>query len=188
MTEEYWGTQKLIGKIGCSSTDCKNDLHSFRRVRPKKGESYRNGVCYNCGIDLIDWERIDQRDLGDVDYTIRSLKYEMFRNHYWNIEIDEKTGTKAQKKGLDEIRIWAAKRIDKYIKPHYKDIWRDGMQTPYEGNIVFYAQHATGLCCRKCIQEWYNIERNRVLTNDEMEYFLELIMLYTEKRLPEISA
>jgi len=187
MYEEYWEKEEPIKEIHCTKTDCENDLHCFRPKRKKRGESYRNVTCYQCDADIIDWERMDQMDLNDKNYTFSALKNEWIRNLYWYRKIDEKITIKAQKKGLDDLRVWTAKQLDKKLVPHYKDIFRNGMQTPYEGNIIYYAQHATATCCRNCLQEWYNIERDRPLTNEETEYFLELIMLYTEERLPKIS-
>jgi len=40
------------------------------------------------------------------------------------------------------------------------------------------------------MNEWYDIDRNRPLTDEEIDYFLELIMLYIKDRLstlPEIG-
>lgn len=187
MSEDWKQSSSPPKVIGCTTTDCDNDLHCFRRVRPKKNETYRLGVCKDCGVDLIDWDRVDKRDLADVVYTKEALKYEFFRHHYWqHKEIDEKALKKALKLEPNEIREWAKKRFEKYIAPPRKEIFRDGMQTPFEGNIVFYAQHAVGACCRKCIEEWYDIDRNRALTSNEIEYFLDLMMFYIEEKIPEI--
>ncbi|MFH2111159.1 MAG: DUF4186 family protein [Candidatus Bathyarchaeota archaeon] len=187
MSEDWKQTKPVEKKIRCTSTDCKNDLHCFKRVGPKKDETYRLGVCKDCGADLIDWTRLDKKDLGDVNYTVKALKYEFFRHHYWeHIEIDEKAIKKAKKMGPDGIRKWAEKRINKYIAPAQKDLFRDGIQTPLQGNIVFYAQHAIAACCRKCIEEWYDIDRNRSLSEDEKNYLLKLMMAYIEYKMPDI--
>jgi hypothetical protein len=131
------------------------------------------------GVDLIDWNRIDQKDLADVEYTIKALKNECVRHHFWeHVEVDEKALKKARKIGPEGIREWAEKRIKKYVAPAQKDIFRDGTQTPFVGNIVYYAQHATGVCCRKCIEEGYNIDRHRPLSEEEINYFLDLLMIY----------
>jgi len=55
---------------------------------------------------------------------------------------------------------------------------------------VSNSARATSSCCRKCMNEWYDIDRNRPLTDEEIDYFLELIMLYIKDRLstlPEIG-
>ena len=63
----------------------------------------------------------------------------------------------------------------------------DGIQTPFSGNIIYYAQHGTATCCRKCAEEWHGIDRNRPLTGDEVKYMVDLIMLYIKKRAPEFA-
>ena len=67
------------------------------------------------------------------------------------------------------------------------DIWRDGVQTPRDGNAIYYAQHATASCCRKCAEEWHGIDRNRPLENDEIQYMAELIMYYLKDRMPDLK-
>lgn len=182
---EDWMNDEPLGKIECSSTDCENDLHCFKRKRPKN-ESYRNGECIECGANLIDWDRLDQLDLSDIEYTIRSLNLELWRYYYWHKRIDEKAILHSRTRGLDELIPWTVKRLTKSVGPPSKDLWRDGTQTPLIGNIVYYAQHAIGCCCRKCIEEWYGINRNQSLKNEEINYFSELITRYIHKRLPNL--
>ena len=43
----------------------------------------------------------------------------------------------------------------------------DGKQTPFRGHPVFVAQHATGTCCRSCLEKWYAIPKGRALTEAE---------------------
>ena len=185
MTTKDWRHVEPLGELSCSSVDCEKDLHCFRRQRPRD-KSYRNEKCINCGVNLIDWERLDKRDLKDTGYTFQSLKYEMFRHHYWHIDIDEIAINNAKRKGLEGLRTWATKRLDKHVRLPSKELFRDGTQTPLNGNVVFYAQHATACCCRKCMEEWHGIDRNRPLTDDEIQYFTELIMLYIQDRLPNL--
>jgi hypothetical protein len=63
----------------------------------------------------------------------------------------------------------------------------DGRQTPWEGNPMFYAQHATATCCRRCLEEWHNIPRGRELTDAEISYCTSLVMLYVNERLPFLT-
>jgi hypothetical protein len=187
ISNEDWRKQEPLEEVTCSSTRCGSNLHCFRRIRPRPGQTYRNGICYQCGANLIDWERLDKKDLNDVEYTFNSLKYEMIRHHFWHTGIDEKAMKKARKMGIEKIKNRVQKRLETYLKPSSKNIFRDGMQTPNFGDIIFYAQHATSSCCRKCVEEWYGIDRNRPLTDDEMRYFIELIMLYIRFRLPDLT-
>ena len=181
-----WMKDEPLKDITCSSADCENDLHSFKRKRPRNG-TYRNVVCRECGANPIEWDRLDQLDLSDIDYTIRSLNLEMWRYYYWHGSIDERTVHHAQKKGIDELIPWAINRLTKYVGKPSRELFRDGTQTPYAGNIVFYAQHATGCCCRKCIEEWHGINRNRPLKREEISYFSDLIEQYIKRKIPNLS-
>lgn len=62
-----------------------------------------------------------------------------------------------------------------------KDILNDGAQTPMKGHPVFIAQHATATCCRTCLEKWHGIEKNRDLTNQEINYVVMLILKWITK-------
>ena len=187
MNREYWEKEEPIEEIKCTNTDCENGLHSFRNVRPKKGQTYRVDTCISCDIDIIDWERLSTLDIKDVQFTVDSLNNEWIRNYYWYRPIAEKAEKWTRKRNLSEIHKWSVKNLKTKLNPHPDDIWQDGSQTPYHGNLVEYAKHATATCCRKCLQEWYSIERKKELSNEETEYAVDLIMHYIKTRKPEIS-
>lgn len=79
-----------------------------------------------------------------------------------------------EQKGMDVIRKHAYDFINTRIKPAY--IKNDGKQTPMKGHPVFIAEHATATCCRSCLEKWHHIERNRELTEKEVNYIVDLIM------------
>lgn len=194
MADEWNAEEELKPlKIKCTSTDCKNDLHCFKQDQRKKGVKQLFGSCRECGADLVDWERLHKRDLSDVQNTFQALKYEQIRHHHWHVEIDRKAVNHARRKGKTELRKAVAHRIQKYIGEVHetedgkKLPYRDGQQTPYSGNSIFYAQHATACCCRKCIEYWHGIPQGRDLTDKEIEYFTNLVMLYINERLPFIT-
>ena len=180
-----WYNEEPLAKVTCSSYDCERDLHSFRRRRPGKG-SYRSEKCVACGTQLVDWDRLDRRDLSDVENTFESLGREMIRHHFWHKTIDNKALKHAEGKGIEGLREAAEHRLLKYVGKPSSQLFRDGMQTPMNGNVLFYAQHATATCCRKCIEAWHGIERERPLKDDEIQYMTELVMRYVHKRLPEL--
>lgn len=64
-----------------------------------------------------------------------------------------------------------------------KTKFNDGKQTPMRGHPVFIAQHATATCCRECLQKWHKIESNHVLTDDECEYIVDIIMKWIEREM-----
>lgn len=82
-------------------------------------------------------------------------------------------------KGLDKIKEHAYDFINKRLAP--KDIPNDGKQTPMKGHPVFIAQHATATCCRGCLEKWHHIPKGRILTDKEIDYVVNLIMLWIKK-------
>lgn len=171
-------------KIKCTSTDCGNGLHCFKRTQQMIKEN-RGGVCRACGASLVDWKRLRARDLGDTNYTFEALKFEMIRHHFWHKVIDDKAVLHARRKGRLLLREAAENRLRKYVGPAEPSY--DGRQTPMSGNTIFYAQHATATCCRKCLQEWYGIPLGVALTEEQIAYFTELVMRYIGERLPDLK-
>ena len=57
----------------------------------------------------------------------------------------------------------------------------DGKQTPMKGHPVFIAQHATGTCCRRCLEKWHYISKNKNMTDDDIKYVVDIIMSWIEK-------
>ncbi len=170
--------------ISCCSTKCEDNLHCFKtnkKIAQKFGD---HGVCRTCGTKLIDWERIHKNDILDAKFIFNSMKKELIRHVYWHIKIEEKDLKKGLNKGKAEIRIEAAKRISTVIgiPAPYK-----GGFTPYQGNVIYYAQHATATCCRKCMEYWHNIPQGAKLNNEQVEYCVNLMMLYIEERMPNIN-
>jgi len=150
---------------------------------------FKAGLCWQCGADLVDWSRVHKRELADVAYTFQSLKYELFRHHYWHTEIDLRAENHARRKGMVGMREAVEQRIRKYVGngvpldgPTF-----DGRQTPLEGNAIFYAQHATATCCRKCIEAWHKVPHDQDLTEEQIAYFTNIIMLYITERLPNLT-
>ncbi|MEY2414049.1 MAG: hypothetical protein QOD84_2655 [Acidobacteriaceae bacterium] len=171
-------------KITCTSTDCENGLHCFR-VTKKMIENNAQGHCRSCGVSLVDWNRFRKLDLQDVAHTFAMLKLEMIRHHFWHLQIDPKAVKHARRKGKIGMRAAAENRSRKSVGPAEPSF--DGRQTPKSGNSLFYAQHATATCCRKCIQEWHGVPVGKELTNDEVNYFTELLMLFVNERLPQLT-
>ena len=143
------------------------------------------GSCIYCGVNLVDWERVHTRDLGDVSYTFEAMKHEYVRHQFWHNELDQRAINYARRKGRIGMRAAAENRIRKTVSPAENPY--DGRQTPWDSNALCYAQHATATCCRRCLEEWHNIPRGRELTDEEIAYCTELIMLYVDERLPYLT-
>lgn len=83
--------------------------------------------------------------------------------------------------GLETLRHHAQNFVAKRLAPAI--IRNDGKQTPMRGHPVFVAQHATGCCCRGCLQKWHGIEKDRALTAEEQSYVVAVLMAWIEKEL-----
>ena len=84
-----------------------------------------------------------------------------------------------EEKGIDVIYSHAHDFVVNRLSSD--NIPNDGKQTPMRGHPVFVAQHATGTCCRGCIYKWHKIPKNRKLTNEEIDYLVDVIMTYIVK-------
>ncbi len=159
--------QSKSSGITCTSTRCEDGLHCFRTTR-RLVKANMQGMCRACGADLVDWGRVHGRNLSDVDYTFEALKFELIRHFFWHIEIDEDAVLHGRRKGLAGLRKAVPHRIRISIAAAQPIF--DGRQTPRHGNVIYYAQHATASCCRKCVEEWHGIPQGRPLTDNEVAY------------------
>lgn len=114
----------------------------------------------------------------NLDYLFLNLSKSKFRSsfHLRKYMVDY-----INEKGIDEIRKHAYDFINKKLKPAYPK--NDGRQTAYKGHPVFIAQHATGTCCRGCLEKWHHIPKGRVLTDDEVDYIVNVIMKWIERKM-----
>jgi hypothetical protein len=78
------------------------------------------------------------------------------------------------KKGIATIEQHARDFVTDRLAP--AEPKNDGKQTPMRGHPVFIAQHATAVCCRKCLQKWHGIARNKPLSNSEIDYIVSVLM------------
>ena len=82
-------------------------------------------------------------------------------------------------KGIDKIRNHAYDFVTKRLADTSNVT--DGKQTPMKGHPVFIAQHATGTCCRGCLEKWHYISKNKNMTDDDIKYVVDIIMSWIEK-------
>ena len=50
------------------------------------------------------------------------------------------------------------------------------------GHPVFIAQHATGTCCRGCLEKWHHINKNKKMDKNDIDYVVNVIMFWIEKK------
>ena len=172
--------------ITCTDVDCDHNMHCFIPTRAMVEEG-NAGHCRGCDADLVDWDRVHRRDPKDIDYTIAAMRREYFREHMWTVQIDQLAVNYARRKGILGLKEAAEKRIRKYVLPCASDIFRDGTQTPRQHNPIYYAQHGTATCCRKCAEYWHGIPKIQELSDQDVDYFVELLMAYIEQRLPGLT-
>jgi len=175
----------LKGMRRCHRTDCTNGLHCFLKHRKRRSPE---GTCIACGVDLVDWPRVHQRDLDDVAHTIEMLKMESVRHEFWcAVPLTERATIYARRHGRMGLLVAARKRIASSVGKA-AGAW-DGRQTPWEdkANVLQYAQHATATCCRKCLEVWHGIPRGEALSARDAEYFAQLLLRFVEFRIPDLG-
>ena len=60
----------------------------------------------------------------------------------------------------------------------------DGKQTPMrQVHPVFIAQHATGCCCRGCLERIHGIKKGHELSSEEIEYVVNTLMLWIQREM-----
>ena len=174
--------------ITCTSADCPNGLHSFRPTR-KMRNTLLDGACRECNQHLISWERVHRRDLEDVEFTFESLKVELIRHHYWHVPFPQRALDYATRKGRLGLEERVPLQIAKAVGTEKQ--FRDGTQTPRENsakvNPIHIAQHATASCCRKCVEEWHGVPRDRDLEENEIDYLSALAIRFLRERLPDLE-
>lgn len=100
-----------------------------------------------------------------------SLSKSKFRSSF---KLNKKMIEYVKDNGIDKVREHAYNIITDRLKV-LKD--NDGKQTPMrQVHPVFIAQHATATCCRGCIEKWHHIPRDKVLSDKDIEFIVELIM------------
>jgi hypothetical protein len=172
-------------KVHCSDALCVSDLHCFSPDRRKRGwqKNYK-GQCQACGKQLVDWDRVRARDLSDIKGTFEELSHEYIRHTFFHAPFDQKSKTQAQTLGLNELKARARQLLEKKVGK--AKIFRDGTQTKKTGSALYYAQHATATCCRKCMEYWHGIERGHDLTSEELSYCEGLLIAYLDSRAEEL--
>ena len=113
--------------------------------------------------------------MNDINYMLNKLSKSKFRSSF---HIRKYMKKYIEEKGMDTIKKHAYDFINKRLKI-YNNI-KDGKQTPMKGHPVFIAQHATATCCRECLEKWYHISKERELSEQEIDYIVNIIMKWIE--------
>ncbi len=114
-----------------------------------------------------------------IDDLLDSLSRTKFRGSF---HLNAKMKRYVMDKGIDKIKNDAYEMICKRIKPAF--ISNDGKQTPYKQvHPVFIAQHATGTCCRGCIERIHHIRKGNELSDYEVNYIVDVIIRWIEREI-----
>lgn len=117
----------------------------------------------------------------EIEELLVNLNNTKFRGSF---HLNGKMKEYVQDKGFDKIESDAYDFINKRIAP--KDIKNDGKQTPMKQvHPVFIAQHATGTCCRGCLERIHHIEKGRELNAEEIDYIVKVIMIWIKNEMNE---
>ncbi len=129
--------------------------------------------CQFCGCDFTYGEVMRAKP----DYqTVKSV----MRTSMWNDEWLHTALDRVAQAGLPKINRQKVKnRLIRSIGAYPAD---DGRQTPYYGNPIYYAQHGLGCCCRKCLEKFYGISKERSLSEEELEYFTDLVLSFMKEK------
>ncbi len=116
--------------------------------------------------------------MENIDYILSKLSKSKFRSSF---HLKEKDKLYIKEKGIKKIEEHAYDFINKRLAPKF--IINDGKQTPMRGHPVFIGQHATGTCCRSCLEKWHHIPKSRELSEEEINYIVKVIMKWIELEL-----
>ena len=110
--------------------------------------------------------------MNEIKQLLYSLSKSKFRGSF---HLNLKMKQYVQDKGIDTIIEHAYDFVNKRLKPSYPN--NDGKQTPMkQSHPVFVAQHATGTCCRGCIEKIHHIPKGIELTQNEIDYIVTVII------------
>ena len=108
-----------------------------------------------------------------INNKLDSLSKSKFRSSF---KLKDKDKKYVLENGIDKIIEHAYDIVNKRLTPLV--ILNDGKRTPMKGHPVFIAQHATGTCCRTCLYKWHNIDKNKKLNDNEVNYIVSIIVAW----------
>lgn len=121
-------------------------------------------------------ETLNENAKKIIASKLKDLSKSKFRSSFY---LHQKELSYIENKGLTTIKKHAYDFIKKNLAPAI--IPNDGSQTPMKNHPVFIAQHATATCCRSCLEKWHHIPHNTELTQNQINYIVELIMAWIEE-------
>jgi hypothetical protein len=108
--------------------------------------------------------------MRDMDELFAGLGRSKFRSRF---RLSGKEAEYLRDKGLETVLRHARDFVSKRLAD--AEPANDGWQTPMRNHPVFIAQHATGTCCRGCLAKWHHIPKYRPLTQEQIDYIIEVL-------------
>jgi hypothetical protein len=108
--------------------------------------------------------------MRDPDKVLAALAKSSFRQRF---RLLAKERAYLDKNGLPKVLDHARDFIERRLSAANPS--NDGKQTPLRGHPVFIAQHATGTCCRSCLEKWHGIRKGRPLADAEQTYIVGIV-------------
>ena len=120
---------------------------------------------------------------NNIDKLLESLSNSKFRGSF---HLNNKMKKYVLEKGISKIENDAKEIVTKRLgseKP-----LNDGKQTPMKQvHPVFIAQHATGCCCRGCLEKIHCIKKGKELNDEEIHYIIKVLMIWIKKEIYDIN-
>ena len=130
------------------------------------GVGRRRAACF------AEWMAVDP---GVVDTRIERIGRFPFRARF---HLRAQELAYLARTGVDAMPQHARDLVTARVAPAHPA--KDGKQTPWGGHPVFRAQHATGTCCRGCLEKNHGIRRGHALSQRELDYVVAVICRWIE--------
>lgn len=182
-----------LDHIFCIGDDC--DFNWILEIQNQCKKKQANFIFMNTGTHLIKNGKeyhipkelgVQQAEKANIDYLphehlFQRLSKSKFRSQFHLKKIDKDY---IEEKGMVTIGCHAQDFICERLAPAI--IQNDGKQTPMKGHPIFIAQHATGCCCRGCLEKWHHIPKGKELTQVQQDYILSVLLDWIYEQLQDL--
>ena len=112
-----------------------------------------------------------------IEEALNKLEKSKFRSSF---HLTKKEKAYLEEKGMDVMRSHAKDFVRQKLAP--AEPTNDGKQTPMHGHPVFKAMHATGCCCRGCLNKWYKVPLHQELNEIQQEKIVNLLLAWIDRQ------
>ena len=112
-----------------------------------------------------------------IEEALNKLEKSKFRSSF---HLTKKEKAYLEEKGMDVMRSHAKDFVRQKLAP--AEPLNDGKQTPMHGHPIFKAMHATGCCCRGCLNKWYKVPLHQELNEVQQEKIVNLLLAWIDRQ------